>query len=181
MKTTIRKNKVTISVLGGITILFMLALLLLPATQAVAKTEKVKGRNVSQITQMHVFKVDDVDGHVIAIYERRGLGFFDGEVATYLNRAMLDSTKGKGNVEGYVIYTFEDGSTTVSKFQGTMEPREGKKFNGKGTYTYIRGSGRFEGIGGSGSWTAKSYTPYSAEETKSDLVVDFTGTQTLPK
>ena len=181
MKTIMRNSKVTISILGGIGILLIAALLLVPVTPAVAKTEKVKGSNVSQITQMHVFKVDDVDGHVIAIYERRGLGFFDGEVATYLNRAMLDSTKGKGNVEGYVIYTFEDGSTTVSRFQGTLEPREGKKFTGKGTYSYIRGSGRFEGIEGSGSWTAKSYTPYTAEETKSDLVVDFTGTQTLPK
>ena len=181
MKTTIRRNKATISVLGGIGILLIAALLLLPATPVVAKTEKVKGRNVSQINQMHVFKVGDVEGHIIAIYERRGLGFINGEVATYLNQVMLDTTKGKGKVEGYIIYTFEDGSTTVSKFQGTLEPREGKRSAGEGTYTYIGGSGRFEGIEGSGSWTAKSYTPYTAEETKSDLVADFSGTQTLPK
>jgi hypothetical protein len=161
-------------------ILLIAACLLLLAMPAIAKTEKVKARNVSQITNMHVFKVGDVDGHIIAIYERRGLGFFDGEVATYLNRAMFDATKGKGTVEGYVTYTFEDGSTTVSRFQGTIAPLEGKRLTGEGTYTYIGGSGRFEGIKGDGKWTAKSYTPYTAEETKSDLVVDTIGTRILP-
>jgi len=173
--TIIKRNR------GIIGILLIAVWLLVPATPAIAKKEKVKSRNVSQITKMHVIKVGDVDGHIIAVYERRGLGFFDGEVATYLNRAMFEMTKGKGTAEGYVTYTFEDGSTTISKWQGTIAPREGKRFTAEGTFTYIGGSGRFEGIKGGGKWTAKSYTPYTKEETKSDLVVDVTGTRTLPK
>ncbi|MEJ2234492.1 MAG: hypothetical protein P8X67_11245 [Syntrophobacterales bacterium] len=93
---------------------------------------------------------------------------------------MFDITKGKGTAEGYVTHIFEDGSTAISKWQGTIAPREGKRLTGEGTFSYIGGSGRFEGIKGGGSWTAKSYTPYTAEETKSDLVTDTSGTRTLP-
>jgi hypothetical protein len=166
---------------GIIGIFFIAALLLMPATQASAKKEKFKARSFSQITKMHVIKVGDVEGHIIAVYERRGLALVDGEVTTFLNRAMLDMTKGKGTAEGYVTYTFEDGSTTVSKFQGTLAPSEGKTLTAEGTFIFIGGSGRFEGIKGDGKWTAKSYTPYTKEETKSDLIVDVTGTRILPK
>ena len=79
-----RKRKVTNTVLGVIGILIIAALLLVPATQARAKSEKVEGRAITQITKVHVIKVGDVDGHVIGVFERRGLGFINGEVATYL-------------------------------------------------------------------------------------------------
>ena len=174
--TVLKRNR------GIIGILLIAVWLLVPATPAVAKKEKVKTRNVSQITKMHVIKVGDVDGHIIAVYERRGLAFFvGGEVGTYLNRGMFDITKGKGTAQGYVTNTFEDGSTTTSTWQGTIAPREGKRLTAEGAFTYIGGSGRFEGIEGGGKWTAKSFTPYSKEETKSDLITDVTGTYTLPK
>ncbi len=176
-----RKRKVTNTVLGVIGILIIAALLLVPATQARAKSEKVEGRAITQITKIHVIKVGDVDGHVIGAFERRGLGFINGEVATYLNRGMFDYTKGKGKAEGYVTYTYEDGSTTVGKWQGTVAPTKDNRSAGKGTYTHIGGSGRFEGIKGGGSWTTMRYTPYTAEETKSDVIVNLTGTRTLPK
>lgn len=179
---TIRKRNQRVAISELLSILLIAACLLLFSMPAIAKTEKVKGRNVSQITKMHVIKVGDVDGHIIAVYERRGLAFFvDGEVGTYLNRAMFDMTKGKGTAQGYVTHTFEDGSTTNSTWQGTIAPREGKRLTAEGTFKYIGGSGRFEGIEGGGSWTAKSFTPYSKEETKSDLITDVTGTYTLPK
>ena len=172
--TTTKRNS------GIIGILLIAAWLLVPATQASAKKEKFKARSVSQITKMDVIKVGDVEGHIIAVYERRGLAFFDGEVATFLNSGMLDMTKGKGTGEGYARYTFEDGSTTVSKWQATLAPREGKRITAEGTFTFIGGSGRFEGIKGEGKFTAKSYTPYTKEETKSDMIVDLTGTRILP-
>ena len=176
-----RKRKVTNTVLGVIGILIIAALLLVPATQARAKSEKVEGKSFTQITRIHVIKVGDVDGHVIGAFERRGLGFINGEVTTYLNRGMFDYTKGNGTAEGYVTYTYEDGSTTVAKWQGTVAPTKDNRSTGKGTYTHIGGSGRFEGIKGGGSWTTMRYTPYTAEETKSDVIVNFTGTHTLPK
>jgi len=176
-----KKHKVTNTVLGVIAILFIAALLLVPATQARAKSEKVEGRAITQITKIHVINVGDVDGHVIGVFERRGLGFINGEVPTYLNRGMFNYTKGKGTAEGYVTYTYEDGSTTVAKWEGTVAPTKDKRSAGKGTYSYIGGSGRFEGIKGGGSWTSMRYTPLTKEETKSDVIVNFTGTRTMPK
>jgi hypothetical protein len=173
--TIIKRNR------GIIGILLIAALLLLPATSAIAKTEKFKCRIISQITNIHVIKVGDVEGHIIAIFERRGLRFSDeGEVGSYVNWVTSDTIKGKGTHVGYNRITYEDGSTTVAKFEGTMEPLEGRRSTGKGTFTYIGGSGRFEGIKGGGTFTYKTITPYTKDETKSDLVVDATGTYTLP-
>ena len=173
--TTIKRNR------GIIGILLIAVWLLVPATSAIAKTEKFKCRIISQIAKIHVIEVGDVEGHIIAIYERRGLEFSDdGEVGSYVNWITSDTIKGKGTFEGYNRVTYEDGSTTVAKFQGTSEPLEGRRSTGKGTFTYIGGSGRFEGIKGGGSFTYKSITPYTKDETKSDLIVDSMGTRTLP-
>ncbi len=175
-----RKRKMTITILGCIGIVLIAVLILVPAAQAGEKTEKFKGRHISQITKIHVSKVGDVEGHIIGMLERRGLDFKNGEVGTYRNWITFDTTKGKGTCEGYSQVTYEDGSTTVAKVQGTLEPLEGRRSTGKGTFTYIGGSGRFEGIKGGGPWTFKTFTPYTKEETKSDAFVDFTGTRTLP-
>jgi len=179
-ETIMRKSKMTITIMGCIGVFLIAALILVPATPAMAKKEKFKGRHISQITKIHVIKVGDVEGHIIGIFQRRGLNFINGEVATYKSCGTLDITKGKGTAEGYTQITYEDGSMTVAKFQGTLEPLKGKRSTGKGTFSYIGGSGRFEGIKGGGSWTSKSFTPYTKEETKSDSIVDFTGTRTLP-
>ena len=173
-----RKSKMTILCCIGI---FLIAVLILvPAAQAGEKTEKFKGRHISQITKIHVSKVGDVEGHIIGILERRGLDFKNGEVATYRTWVSFDTTKGKGTCEGYSQVTYEDGSMTVAKVQGTLEPLEGRRSTGKGTFTYVGGSGSLEGIKGGGSWTFKTFTPYTKEETKSDSIVDYTGTSTLP-
>ena len=172
--TTIKRNW------GIIAILLIAAWLLVPATPAMAKKVKFKCRIVSQITNIHVIKVGDVEGHIIAILERRGLCFLNGEVGSYVNWVRSDSIKGKGTHVGYNRITYEDGSTTDAKFEGTSAPLEGRRYTGKGTFTYTGGSGRFEGIKGSGSYTFKTITPYTKDETKSDIIVDSTGTYTLP-
>jgi len=175
-----RKSKMKITILSCIGVFLIAALILVPAAQAGEKTEKFKGRHITQITKMHVIKVGDVEGHIVGIFQRRGLNFINGEVSLYKGSGTFDFIKGKGTAEGYAQITYEDGSTTVGKFQGTMEPLKGKRSTGKGTFTYVGGSGRFEGIKGGGPWTSKGFTPFTKEETKSDSVVDFTGTRTLP-
>ena len=178
---TIRKSKVMVTVLGIMGILLIAAWLLVPATPAMAKKVKFKCRIVTQITKIHVIKVGDVEGHIIAISQRRGLRFSDeGEVGSYVNWVTSDTIKGKGTHVGYNRITYEDGSTTVAKFQGTSAPLEGRRSTGKGTFSFIGGSGRFEGIKGGGSYTYKTITPYTKEETKADIIVDATGTRTLP-
>jgi hypothetical protein len=175
-----KRNKITITIICYAVFFLIAALILLPAAQAGEKTEKFKGRHVTQISKIDVVKVDDVEGHVIGILQRRGLDFKNGEIGIYRNWAYFDVIKGKGTATGYSQVTYEDGSTTFATVQGTLEPLEGKRATGKGTFTFVRGSGRFEGIKGGGTWTFKTFTPYTVDETKSDAIVEYQGTRTLP-
>ena len=174
--TTLKRNW------GIIGILFIAALLLMPATQAGAET--MKCRLVSYLAKAEWSPVGDVKGHVVGFYSRRGLAFFEnGEVATFSNRGWFDSTKGKSTYQGYNLYTFEDGSTTTGKVEGTLTPIEGtKQRSAKGTQEYIKGTGRFEGIKGSGTHTGTQVLPYSKEKgIFGDAYFDVTNTYTLPK
>jgi len=166
---------------GIIGILFIAALLLMPATQAGAET--VKFRLVTYLSKVEWSPVGDVKGHVVGFYSRRGLAFFEnGEVATYSNRGWFDSTKGKSSYQGYNFYTYEDGSTTIGKVEGTLTPIEGtKQRSAKGTQKFIKGTGRFEGIKGSGTHTGTQVMRYSKEKgILGDAYFDVTNTYTLP-
>jgi len=164
-----RITKLTPASLAG-AVLLIVACLLLSVTQARAETEK--GRNVIHSIKVEEIEVGDVPGHVVGVIEDKGLTFYEnGEIATMSNVFTFDNTYGIGTAQGYSIYTFEDGSTQVHKWQESWT-EEGLF---KGTYTYVRGTGRFEGIKGSGSFSGKFFesiaTGYS----------DFTGTYTLLK
>jgi hypothetical protein len=175
--TTLKRNW------GIMGILFIAALLLMPAIQAEAKTVKVKFRVVNYLAKGEWSPVGDVEGHVIGFFSRVGLVFFEnGEVATYSNRGTFDSTKGHSSYVGYGLVTYEDGSTTTSKFQGTSTPIEGTKLKAsKGTGEYIKGTGRFEGIKGTFSVTGRRLMPFSKKTgTRGDAYFDVTATYTLP-
>jgi len=175
MTTTDITRLIRQSLAGGI--LLITALLLMSVTQARAET--LKGRNVYHITKAEAIEVGDVPGHVVGIAECRGLTFFeDGEIAIVSGLFTFDYTNGSGTHEAYFLYTFEDGSTLVSRPKGTTRAIQGGKYSVfEGMQTYIRGSGRFEGIKGSGSYTGKRVAPVAAG---ADCYRDFTGTYTLP-
>lgn len=175
-----KKNKMTIAILGRICIFLIAALLLVPTAQAGGIA--VKCKLISPVTRIEVVPVPDLKGHAVGVLERRGLAIYEnGEIAAYHTRATFDSTKGKGgSFWGYSDYKFEDGSTNISKYQGTMTVVDGKKLL-KGTGKYIHGTGRFEGIKGDLSFSGRYITPYTKDETKGDAIVEVTGTYTLPK
>jgi hypothetical protein len=174
--TTTKRN------LGIIGILFIAALLLVPATQAVAKTIKVKYKIAGYLTKVEWIAVPDVEKHVVVLYERRGVGIYEnGETAAYHSRGTSDSIKGQGSFHGYTDYLFKDGSTIILEYTGTMWYPPGEKLRSlKGEYKYIKGTGRFEGIKGKGSFTGKYVAPYTKDKTKGENVVDVTGKYTLP-
>jgi hypothetical protein len=74
---------------------------------------------------------------------------------------------------GYGLVTYEDGSTTLSKIQGTSTPIEGTKLKtGKGTGEYIKGTFSF---------TGRRLMPFSKKTgTRGDSYYDVTATYTLP-
>jgi len=125
--------------------------------------------------------VSDPPGHVYVIYERRGIVVFEnGEQAAYWNCGSFDLVRYSGPYQGYCILSFQDGSTMVLKNKGTMTiPKVGKLPVSEGEGTYIKGTGRFEGIKGNMSFKAHYLIP-NAKETKRDMIVFSTSTYTLP-
>ena len=168
-----KKNKMTITILGCICIFLIAAMVIVPAAQAGGKTVKYK---------MVVVPAPDVKGHVVGVLERRGVAIFEnGETAAYHSMIIFDSIKGQGaSWNGYSELSYADGSTTIAKSHGTAPVVKGVKLV-KGTGEYIKGTGRFEGIKGEVSLNGKIVTPYTKDATKFDLVADVTSTYTLPK
>jgi hypothetical protein len=174
--TTIKKRN-----WGIIGILLIAALLLVPATQAVAKSMKYKISG--HLTKVEWIAVPDVEKHVVALYERRGVAIYEnGETAAYHTRGTSESIKGESSFHGYSDYLFKDGSTIMTEYTGTMWYPPGEKRRSlKGTGKYIKGTGRFEGIKGKVSFTGEIIAPYTKDKTKGENVVDVTGNYTLPK
>jgi hypothetical protein len=137
---------------------------------SMAQAENLKCRLISMATKVETNKIDDQEGHVMGLYERKGLMLHDnGEVANELNRGVFDNIKGVSKWEGYCIQAFKDGSTMVMKHKGT---------NNKGqiveaSFELIKGTGRFEGIKGRGTFTGQDHGSFN--------YLQFTGTYTLPQ
>ena len=174
-----RKNKMTITIMGCIGVFLIAALILVPAAQAGEKTNKFKYRVVNSITKMEFMAAGDVKGHILGIYENRGLAISDnGEIATTLCHGTFESLKGVTSYHGYSVHTYEDGSTKWTEYKGTAAPDPGGKVKlYKATFEIFKGTGRFEGIKGSGSFSGPK--PLWDKECKYKYL-DGTGTYTLP-
>jgi len=174
---TIRKS--TMIFIG---ILLIGGFLLGSATQTMAETKKY--RSVAQFSKAEYMPVGDVEGHILAIFEWRGLVFVDGEVGVCVGWTQVDLIKGVGPAQGYYKVTYEDGSTTVTKYQFTAkiapDGKAGLYENGKGEF--IMGTGRFAGIKGTDSYTGKRIMPISPglKEARGDFIIEGTMNYTLP-
>jgi hypothetical protein len=68
----------------------------------------------------------------------------------------------------------------MSKGSGNISKEAGKLPNMSGKGEYIKGTGKYEGIKGSVTYTSKFITPYN-DKTKGDTVMKAKGSYTLPK
>ena len=173
-----RKNKMAI--LGCIGVFLIASLVLLLAKQAKAETMKFK--YTSQITKVELTPVPDVKGHIVGLYERRGVAIFENDVAAFTTMGTLDFIKGQGPFQGYSQITFKDGSTAIYNYTGTLTLPPGAKLRSyKGKGKFKKGTGRFEGIKGEVSFTGRYITPFTKDKTKGDNWMEVTWTYTLPK
>ena len=156
------------------------ALLGILVAPPLAGAETLKWRQVMFNTKVEVLPIGDVPDHIIALYDQTGLASFDtGEVASVASKGTLDYIKASGIHRGYIIFTFEDGSTITAKGQGTTRTDPGAKSSRfEATWTCIQGTGRWAGIQGGGTYTGRRFAPVIAGSTQ--LYLDFTGTYTLP-
>ena len=146
---------------------------------ALAGAETLKWRQTLYVQKIERIEIGDLPGHILGVAEGGGVVFFEnGEVATYGWKGTVDYTRGAGTSLGYMLYTFEDESTFLHKYQvlTTADPG-GKAFWWKGTFSFLQGSGRFSGIQGSGSFTGKRLGGPAAG---TQGYMDFAATYTLP-
>ena len=132
--------------------LALLVLLAAPFVQA-AERGKVTARVVWYATKFQSIPVDDVEGHIIFVLEAKGIAFEEPwGAALGKSSGTSDVTKGLGSSEAYIVNTYPDGSTTTFKAKSWATSAErGNTVAGEGTWTYVRGTGKFQGIQGEGT------------------------------
>ena len=136
---------------------------------------------VGQVTRAEVMLVGNGGGHILGMFESRGLAHIGNEVVVVTSWVQGDLLNGNGPIRGYTRYMYEDGSTIISKTEYTCKSNPESKThlyeNGYGEF--LSGSGRFYGIKGSSSWKGRQVTPIS-DETKRDWIVEGDMVYTLP-
>jgi hypothetical protein len=136
-------------------------------------------RRVQGTAEVTTIEVGDVPGHVVGVVQFKGLTFFaDGEIATHSNPAAFDLTNGSGPHRGYVVHYFDDGSTSIERYQGEARlSADGKRTVVEGTFECIGGTGLFEGLKGEGTYRGERL---GALQTGDYVYVDTTGSCTVP-
>ena len=138
-----------------ITISLVLLLLLAGPFVQAAERGKVTGRGVSYVTNFQSIPVGDVEGHILFLLEAKGIGFGEPWGHCLSKDSQIgDRTKGAGSVEGYTIQTYPDGSTITTKSKSMSRgagPGKTGASEGEFTWTYVSGTGKFQGIQGGGT------------------------------
>ena len=115
---------------------------------------KVNFKKFIVITKYESTEVGDTEGHFLNQYEAKDITS-DGRFITY-KKAQSDYIKGTGPHSGYNEVVDREGGTYFSKFSGmttTKKSPEGKPIKTvKGSYTYTKGTGKYEGIQGGGTY-----------------------------
>jgi hypothetical protein len=67
-----------------------------------------------------------------------------------------DITGSTGRAHGYSTSVFDNGDTTFVRFEGTLQLKKDGSGTDKGTWRYVRGTGKFKGISGSGTFKGEA-------------------------
>jgi hypothetical protein len=140
--------------------------------------EKVSIRIYMYATKYEQLEAGDEKGHVVAIAEVVGIvdntkigeSFLDGWAYHQSSFLDLNPESGEGSGYGYFQYIDKDGDKIFGRWEGKMV--DGAWPRGKSTW--FNGTGKFEGIKGSGTWFDHTVvTPTTSH-------VDFEGEMELP-
>jgi hypothetical protein len=118
--------------------------------------EKFKARNAYHSVKWEQVNVGDEEGHVVAVYESKaittnleGKWFSDGSVERNTGLWDINLKTGLGSVHGYAEMADKDGNKYYYTLEGKVV-EAGKPT--KGVWTIVKGTGKFEGITGKGTW-----------------------------
>ena len=121
--------------------------------------QKMKWHGTGVTTKWEQIEVGDEEGHVVAISEAKQVFINEttGEksVSNSINNLDINPKTGQGTVRGYGVSTFPNGDKLIRAHEGKIVG----KGQMKGTFTYIKGTGKYEGVKGGGTWHSFSLAP----------------------
>ncbi len=139
-------------------ILFLFVLVVAMIDGAVA-AEKVKYHGTGVTTKWQQMEVGDEEGHVLALSESKNIWINEitGEKTAGISRNTMDINlkTGQGTLRGYGLGTDPDGDKIFRMHEG----KPVGKGHWKGTWSYFKGTGKYEGIKGGGTWDTYSLAP----------------------
>ena len=145
-----------------------------------AEAETMNYKIYTYVTKTESFPIGDVEGHTMGLSLRGAFCVFEnGEVATQSSVITHDRIKGSGSAVQYSTMTFADGSTIIMKMQVTEEGTVAGPSASRIAREIIKGTGRFEGIKGTGTSKVK-YLPVETGEAGAKGIGEGTLTYTLP-
>ena len=133
------------------------------AAHATAETLNFKMFN--HMTKAETVPIADVGGHVISLSVREGVTVFQNrEWAWSKSTTIRDLVKGAGTGDPYTTYTFLDGSTVTMHRKGKIEATpQGDPSATTWTGDIVNGTGRFQGIKGTVTFSTKIFPPETGE------------------
>ena len=118
--------------------------------------EKMKWHGTSFTTDWQQIEVGDEEGHVLAVYKSKQLYINEktGEktVSTSVNTMDINLKTGQGSVRGCGWSVDKDGDKMMRVHEGKPVGKD----HWKGTWSYVKGTGKYDGIKGGGTWDSYS-------------------------
>jgi len=151
-------------------------------TSQAQQSIKIAGRHTLVTIKEYMIEVGDTVDHIISLNEYEGRNVSTGENkfmdgALDIGMTFADIVKGRGPHEGYGNFSL-NGDTIFWKHEGKIDTTlssEGKSDTTvEGTFTYTKGTGKYQNIQGSGTYKGKSIS-------KRIMVVDWQGEYFIKK
>jgi hypothetical protein len=108
---------------------------------------------VTDASSLQSLDVGDTEGHLLRLSRRSGVAIFpDGSVGASQYAATNDYVKGAGTYLAYCNITLGDGSVLWFRVAGSAKVEQGTTLFPEAPVTVLRGTGRFEGTSGDGTF-----------------------------
>jgi len=148
-------SKRSMALLISLTLIFILGVV---PSIAREKT-KIKGEMTVAYVRQESIDIGDTEGHIISLGKSEGTNFSTGkhkfmDGAQVVNMSFGDLVKGTGPHQGYLKLT-EEGDAVFCNWEGKVTTKGTSLPTFKGTFSYIGGTGKFEGIQGDGTYKGK--------------------------
>jgi hypothetical protein len=134
---------------------------------------KIAGTFDAKYAEQHPLPVPDAAGHTLVLARARGINRSTGptlymDKGDVTNFEFADLTQGNGPHQGYISMS-QGADTMISKWSGkvttTLSPNKTPITTFEGTWTKVKGSGRYADVSGKGAYKGHftSQTEYTVE------------------